>query len=531
MNIRWKLLVAILCAAMISIPGLAAEYAFQTSGKVVAIGDIDGEYEELVALLKEVNLIDTSLNWVGGNSHLVSLGNLLGETGEGGKVLPLFMKLQRQAIGAGGKLHIVLGDADVDALTGNTTLDPESRDWLAQLSIVIKINDTIYTHGGISDGFVGESLESINEMARKELKVINLSAVKAATDNTRLQNSVLSDKGPIRYRGTAMCHPYTESFNTERFLKKAGASQIVIGHVPTGGRVRSRMNGLVVLLDTGPSEGGPPGALIEVENEDPYVHYLGSGDKAFIEPEERALSQWLSGMDDQEVENFLRQSPVVEVKEIGTGITNPWRVMQLEDGVENSAVFKYVDTHPGIELKKYYNAQRSNDSDRYVYEVAAYKLDRMLDLQLVPAAVVSTVKGKEGVLQDWITNAINERDRLEDKIPFDGPCDQQEQYRLRIVFDILIYNEDRNLTNILWTKENFMMMFIDHTRAFRSTKKRPDQYRTVTIRVSDLLKEKLESLNTGSLTKELGHYLHPRQIESLLARRDLILREMKSTGL
>jgi hypothetical protein len=327
-----------------------------------------------------------------------------------------------------------------------------------------------------------------------------------------------------------MCHPYAESFNTERFLKKVGARQLVIGHVSTGGLVKSRMNGSVILLDTGMSEGGQAGILIDGENEDPYVHYLGSRHKAIIEPEERQLSRWLSGMEDHEIEAFLRKSPAVEVKEIGTGITNPWRVEQLHDGLKNSAVFKYVDTNPGIESKKYYNSQRSNESDRYVYEVAAYKLDRMLDLQLVPAAVVSTVKGKEGVLQDWITNAINERDRLEDEVPFDGPCDQQEQYRLRIVFDILIYNEDRNLTNILWTKDNLMMMFIDHTRAFRSTKKRPQQYRKVNIRVSDLLKEKLESLNMGSLMAELGDYLHSRQIESLLARRDLILKEMKSTG-
>jgi hypothetical protein len=104
--------------------------------------------------------------------------------------------------------------------------------------------------------------------------------------------------------------------------------------------------------------------------------------------------------------------------------------------------------------------------------VAAYKLDRMLNLQLAPTAVVATVDGKEGVLQDWVNHAINERDRLENDIAFDGPCARLEQYRLRIVFDILIYNDDRNLTNIMWTKNDFMMMFIDHTRAFRSSTKR-----------------------------------------------------------
>jgi len=530
LKILWKQLVVFATVAIISLPGWGADYEFRTSGKIVAIGDINGGYEELVSLLEEVKLIDASQNWVGENSHLVSLGNLLDKAGSGTRVISLLMKLQQQAPATSGKLHVVLGDADVEALTENTGLDSTSHDWLQQLPVLIKINEKVYAHGGIADGFVDESLESINKMAAKELTAVQTSATKRLQDDNKSRSSVLSGNGPVRYRGTAMCHPFSESFNTERFLKKVGARQLVIGHVPTGGLVVSRMNGSVILLDTGMSEGGQAGVLIDDENEVPYVHYLGSGHRAFIVPEKRQLSLWLSGMQDQEIEDFLRTSPVVEVIEIGTGITNPWRVEQLHDGLKNSAVFKYVDTDPGIESKKYYSSRRSDESDRYVYEVAAYKLDRMLDLQLVPAAVVSTVEGKKGARQDWITNAINERDRLEDEIPFDGPCDQQEQYRLRIVFDILIYNEDRNLTNILWTKNNFMMMFIDHTRAFRSPKKRPHQYRKVGIRVSDLLKATLESLNMESLMVELGDYLHPKQIESLLGRRDLILKEMKSTG-
>jgi hypothetical protein len=530
MNILWKRLAIVASLLMITNQGWSEEYEFETSGKVFAIGDINGGFEELVAVLNEVELIDASQNWGGGDSHLVSLGNLRGKAGNGNKVIALFMKLEQQAVEAGGRLHVLLGDADLETLIENTNLDSESRDWLHQLPIVIEINETIYVHGGIADGFVNESLESINKMAAQALSAARFSAVREPNDGSDGQQSVLSVKGPARYRGTAMCHPYAESFNTERFLKKTGARQFVIGHVPTDGLVKSRMNGSVILLDTGMSEGGQAAVLVQVGSEDPYVHYLGSKQKAFIVPEERQLSHWLSGMEDDEIENLLRKSPVVKVKEIGTGITNPWRVMQLHDGLEKSAVFKYVDTNPGIESKKYYNKKRNDISDRFGFEVAAYKLDRMLDLQLVPVAVVSNVKGKEGVLQAWITNAINERDRIEDNIPFDGPCDQQEQYRLRIVFDILIHNDDRNLTNILWTKENFMMMFIDHTRAFRSMKKRPHQYRKVNIRVSDLLKERLESLDTDSLMVELSDYLHPGQIESLLARRDLILKEMKSTG-
>jgi hypothetical protein len=164
-----------------------------------------------------------------------------------------------------------------------------------------------------------------------------------------------------------------------------------------------------------------------------------------------------------------------------------------------------------------------------VYDVAAYKLDRMLGWEMVPTAVLGTVDGDNGALSDWVENAINERDRLEQEIPFQGYCKQSEQYRLRFVFDILIHNDDRNLTNILWTKKDFMMRFIDHSLAFRSIEKRPKQYKKVTLRVSDLLQARLKRLTKANLTAELSPYLHERQIDAILARRDLILREAEGT--
>ena len=159
------------------------------------------------------------------------------------------------------------------------------------------------------------------------------------------------------------------------------------------------------------------------------------------------------------------------------------------------------------------------------------------DLEYVSPAEFAAFAGDEneaerdeGALSDWVENAINERDRLEQEIPFSGFCKKSEQYRLRFVFDILIHNDDRNLTNVLWTKNGFMMMFIDHSLAFRSTEKRPKQYRKVNLEVSDLLRTRLESLNRESLTRELSAYLHPRQIEAILARRDLILKQAEGTS-
>ncbi|MEE4144283.1 MAG: hypothetical protein V2I26_05740, partial [Halieaceae bacterium] len=212
------------------------------------------------------------------------------------------------------------------------------------------------------------------------------------------------------------------------------------------------------------------------------------------------------------------------------GVTRPRRVTQQKDGISNDAAFKYEDTDRGLQSKSSYSATRNDNSDRYVYDVAAYKLDRMLDLQIVPTAVVATVEGQQGALSDWIDNAITETDRAEQQPEFSGYCKQYEQYRLRVVFDILIHNDDRNLGNILWTKDDLMLKLIDHSRAFRSSTKRPKQYRKATIDVSDLLRARLEALDEGKLSSELSDFLHPQQIDAILARRDLILREGRGTN-
>ncbi len=75
-----------------------------------------------------------------------------------------------------------------------------------------------------------------------------------------------------------MCHPFAESFNTERFLKRVGAKQLVMGHTPTKGNVMERMDGLAIRLDTGMLKSvykGRASALVSGNGAD-YVHYLGS---------------------------------------------------------------------------------------------------------------------------------------------------------------------------------------------------------------------------------------------------------------
>lgn len=621
----------LLCAAFLAIlvvapaSALADDFDVRAPGRVVAFGDVHGAYDDWVALLKEVGIVDAQLNWAGGNTHLVSLGDLI-DRGPGSRsVVELLMKLDAQADAAGGAVHLVLGNHEVMVMSGDLRYVSEAefadfagdesaadRDaafaqyrrfnsggndatvrasfdtsyppgffglrkayssegkigrWLLDKPFILKVNDKVYMHGGIAYEAGKDSLKDINKTLQGEfrdfienmeelraagvmpwhvgyhdrLQFLNSAAEKFAVENPRKRAAwfepltavfeaqeafVFSDDSPNWYRGTALCHPYTESFNTERFLNKVGAKQLVMGHTPTKGDVMERMDGRAIRLDTGMLKSvykGRASALVSGDGPD-YVHYLG-GERSAPVPEERSISRELSAMPDDELEDFMRNAEVVSVKDIGTGITKPKRVRQSRDGTSNDAVFKYEDTHPGIETRDRYIPRHNDDADRYVYDVAAYKLDRMLDLQMVPTSVLATVEGKDGALSDWVENAINERDRLEEEIPFTGYCKQYEQYRMRYIFDILIHNDDRNLTNILWSKDNFTLRFIDHSLAFRVSDKRPKQYRKVELQVSELLRQRLQSLNEAELSAELSPYLHPRQIDAILERRDRILKE------
>ena len=616
---------------LLAVSATAGDYEINTSARVVAFGDVHGAYTDWTAMLGELGVVDADLNWSGGTTHLVSLGDLIDRGPGSRKVVELLMKLDAQAEQAGGAVHMVLGNHEVMVMTGDLryvspaefaafagdetqadrdalyaqyrafnpggeeavvrqTFDGQfpagfvalrkafSQDgalgsWLVRQPFVVKVNDKVYMHGGIASAVSEESIGALNKKLQGELKefldsmdelraagvmpwyvdyherlgFLNARAEEFVAANPKTQAPwfgalkkvfdaqeafVFSDDSPNWYRGTAMCHPYAESFNTERFLKRVGAKQLVMGHTPTRGNVHERMDGLAIRLDTGMLKSvykGRASALVSQGGKD-YVHYLGSTEPAQPVPEKRSLAQKLSGMSDAELEDFMRTAPIVKIKKLDTGITNPKRVTQERDGITNDAVFKYEDTNPGLQSKSKYIARRYNDSDRYAYDVAAYKLDRMLGWEMVPTAVITEVEEDEGALSDWVENAINERDRLEQEIPFTGYCKQYEQYRMRFVFDILIYNDDRNLTNILWTKDDYMMKFIDHSLAFRSTEGRPKQYRKVKLEVSDLLRSRLQSLDKGGLSQELSPYLHERQIEGILARRDLILKEAKGTS-
>ena len=601
----------VVCALLLAGPAVAgdSEFRFNDVHRVVVFPDVHGAYQELLSLLRETAVIDESLHWRGGDTHLVSLGDLLDRGPDSRKVLDLLMRLEREAREAGGAVHQLLGNHEVMNIVGDLRYvsaaeyaafagpeDAKLRDqawqlvqlqepdaartefdtafpagyfahrqaysatgqygaWLLTKPFLLTINDTAFVHAGLPEMVARLGLEATNRTLHTELaeylqtwatieKELGLArpvpflerpdtvAARGAEQQSQtllaMQDAeIFTVKGPTWYRGQALCYPFTEAANVDAALAKLGVSRVVAGHTvsPTG-RALSRFDGRVILLDAGMLESayqGSPTAFI-FENGRWTVAYADRPGQR-LEPEvlPRAVGPRPKGLDDDALEQWLQQAEVVSIEELDTGITNPRRVSLRKDGVELRAVFKQLSTDFGITDR----TRVLNESDRFEYELAAYRLDRLLGLDMVPVTVPRTIKGNRGILQFWIDDSINLRKMLEQKLKPAGWCELAPQYNLMNVFDFLIHNTDRTQQNALFTKD-WTLVLIDHSRAFPLYLKKPVLLYLEEVQVPAALAERLKTLNREMLREQLGPYLQRRQIDALLKRRDLLLSEYRA---
>ena len=93
-------------------------------------------------------------------------------------------------------------------------------------------------------------------------------------------------------------------------------------------------------------------------------------------------------------EKALRTEEVVELVELGTGVTNPWKATLAAGGLVEAFVWK--DIKPGI-YQGYWES--------YKAEIAAYELDRLLELNMTPPYVERRIDGELGAAGLWVDNA------------------------------------------------------------------------------------------------------------------------------
>jgi hypothetical protein len=209
-----------------------------------------------------------------------------------------------------------------------------------------------------------------------------------------------------------------------------------------------------------------------------------------------------------EYEAYLKTATIDRIEDIPLGVTKPQRAFLTPGGPFGSMAWKPL--RPGL----YDGAWES-----YKSEIAAYELDKLLEMHMTPPAVERQVSGAYGAAIMWIAPVTMWRDLKREKRPTGNRWTFQI-IRQRM-FDDLIGNDDRNQGNLLIDGDGHLCL-IDASRAFLSNKNLPVEIE----KVDALLWGRISALTEESLTAAVGAWLDKGQIRALLDRRAKIKLEI-----
>jgi hypothetical protein len=146
----------------------------------------------------------------------------------------------------------------------------------------------------------------------------------------------------------------------------------------------------------------------------------------------------------------------------------------------------------------------------------------------VPPSVKRSYSGKAASYTWWIDDVtMDETERRSKNLTAPDNATWQNENNIMQVFDQLIYNVDRNQTNMLIDK-NWHLWMIDHSRSFRTIRTLKDA--SVVKAVDRDVLAKMKQLDETTLTKELDRSSNKEEIKGLLARRDLIVKILEDKG-
>lgn len=255
--------------------------ATATDAPLFVVADTHGEFGILVEMLRKQGIVDARLSWSFGNGHLIFLGDVFDRGPNQVEILWLIYQLEAAAARSGGGVHLVFGNHESMVLSGDLRYlnakypksaqllgvesyaalfgdDSVLGQWLRTKSAVLKINDLLCLHGGISQQVVARelTLQQINAAVRDAMSGKKLNAA----DRARA-DFVMGQLGPLWYRGYFADQgdfPTATSQDIDLIRKHFGVSTVLVGHttVPT---VTSLYDGRVIAVQVYPHREGATG--------------------------------------------------------------------------------------------------------------------------------------------------------------------------------------------------------------------------------------------------------------------------------
>lgn len=425
--------------------------------------------------------------------------------------------------------------------------------WLLDRAAVVVVRDTLFVHGGLSAATLAYTLDDLNQAVRVGLRdylaaVEDLSAAgwfgfdatpgervrrvlerqrdargeprlrEAAERLLAFHRSPLFDiEGPLWYRGLALCHPLGVADHLADSLTRHAVTRIAIGHtMAAGARITARHDGRVLLMDTGMLARvyrGVPSALV-IDTTGPHALYLDG--ELPIPGDRRAVGYVTFPVDGAETERLLRESPASlddrgASTRIGVALggNDPW----------SRSAWLYLDR----------DAARGG-SGAWRNELAAWRLDRLLGLYLVPTTVERSVEGRAGAVQWRDPDAVDAASAAADSPTTTPWCDVAAQHRALRVFDALIGLEVRDPDDLHYSSDEWLLLATDHRLAFTTRRNLPRAYRDRPTLPGPAFCRALAGLDRVQLEAALGGWLDGAQLTALLARRDRLVRQARAEG-
>lgn len=211
-----------------------------------------------------------------------------------------------------------------------------------------------------------------------------------------------------------------------------------------------------------------------------------------------------------EIEKSLAEGKIAKMEAVPVGVTKPQRAT-LEPGGPATR-FAWKQLTPGYS-KGY--------MESYKAEIAAYKMDRMLDLHMVPPIVERTIDDRKGAAVLWIENTKG----WSVKNPPQGPEPKWSIQLTRMkMFDLLIANIDRNQGNLIYD-DDWHLFLIDHSRAF--TDRKDLKGMAPLGRVDRHVWAKMQALTLDQLNQGLGDWVGEKEKKAILLRRDKMAAQIR----
>jgi len=317
---------ALFAAACASTPPAQAQAQSQWDNveRIVAIGDLEGDYEKFTDMLRTAGLIDARGDWSGGAAHLVQLGDIPDRGPNSRQIMDHLMRLEPQARRAGGYVHALIGNHEAMNVDGDlryvhpgeyaafagrnsqrlqSQYYQQTQDYLranppetgvpvfddayrAQWEREHPLGYVEHRNAWAATGPYGRWVAGHDSVIRiNDILFLHagIGPAYAAVQRETMNNAVRAElrgapdpahptitrdqEGPLWYRGLSLNAEDTERANLEAVLAQHGVSRIVVGHTKRASTVLPRFDGRVIITDIAvPAGFTDPHSFLVIEN-------------------------------------------------------------------------------------------------------------------------------------------------------------------------------------------------------------------------------------------------------------------------